>query len=208
MNAVPEVTVPRYAAPTVTSTPVTEVILQTSLGEWGPGHYQSVLLDTATGEHLPTAMGRNAQRPYIHDQHAQLALAQHNPLGLQAEGFTAVFHTSRLPLMAALLRRAADREQQHPALAVERAFGPALADLFTWRGPDADGLPSGAFALGGQELTVRWREPADDQDGGYETPTTCRTCARPAWTPVNTAQQLLNAFTGDVLHRTHCAHCD
>lgn len=50
---VPHVTVPRYAAPRVTVTPVTQVISQKPAADWGPprpGHYQSILLDTRTGE--------------------------------------------------------------------------------------------------------------------------------------------------------------
>lgn len=48
---VPQVTVPRYQAPTVTATLITSVISSEPLNErrW-PGHYQSILLNVRTGE--------------------------------------------------------------------------------------------------------------------------------------------------------------
>jgi len=49
--AVPEITVARYAAPRVSVTPVTEVILSEPIeGRGTPGHYQHVLLNIVTGE--------------------------------------------------------------------------------------------------------------------------------------------------------------
>ncbi len=48
--AVPEIEVARYAAPSVSAVPVKEVITGRPLDGRRPGHYQTVLLDTRSGE--------------------------------------------------------------------------------------------------------------------------------------------------------------
>ncbi|MFG2844224.1 AAA family ATPase [Kitasatospora sp. NPDC048296] len=149
---------------------------------------------------LTGALARNAERPAALRVRDQVVTAQHDELtrdlpGLLAEGFATVHHTRDLPVMAAFLRRCADREKAHPALHIERTFGPDLAPLFT-RHEDDHGLRTGAFAIGGHELTIRWADQDDPDEVVHQMHIPCPDCGRPAWVNVHSATDLLDASSG------------
>ncbi|MFD5615847.1 AAA family ATPase [Kitasatospora sp. NPDC127060] len=159
---------------------------------------------------LKGALARNAERPAALRVRDQVVTAQHDELtrdlpGLLAEGFTAVHHTRDLPVMTAFLRRCAEREKAHPALHIERTFGPDLAPLFTRHdGQDDHGLRTGAFGIGGHELTIRWADQDDPDEVVHQLHIPCPDCGEPAWVNVHSATDLLDASNGTYPTQATC----
>ncbi|MDH6129410.1 ATP-binding protein [Kitasatospora sp. GP82] len=159
---------------------------------------------------LEQALARNAARPAALRVRDQVVTAQHAELtrdlsGLLAEGFTAVHHSRDLPVMDVLLRACAEQEKTNPALHVERAFGRDLARLFTRRdGESNNGLGNGTFAIGGQELTIRWVEQDDPDQIVHQMKIACPDCGGPAWVGVYCATDLMDARAGSYPVQSTC----
>ncbi|MEV7122135.1 ATP-binding protein [Kitasatospora griseola] len=165
---------------------------------------------------LATALERNARRPANLRVPAEVVLAQHAELTaalpdlVTVDGFDAVHHARDLPVMTALVGAAARREERHPHLDVERVFGRELARAFTWHDErDAQGFRTGAFAVAGQELTVRWMDDAEPFHASFETPAAspCPDCEGTAWLPVHSANELSAALHSTSAYEPRCPDC-
>jgi predicted kinase len=122
-------------------------------------------------------------------QHQQIPTAEQ----LLAEGFDRVHHAAELDPPHLLLQRVA-ADSSDPLTEVRAVFGEDLAAVFTWHtDPATVSEPTGAFAIAGDELTVRWRNSG--ADAHFQARTCCEGgCPGPAWAKTATAADLLAVY--------------
>ncbi|MET9396016.1 AAA family ATPase [Kitasatospora sp. NPDC002965] len=157
---------------------------------------------------LETALARNAARE--RRVRPDIITAQHEELtqslpGLVAEGFAAVHHARDLPILDVVLERSAAREDADPERHIERVFGRDLALLFTCHdGEDEGGYRTGAFAVGGHELPIRWADEDDPDEVVHQVRVACPNCGEPAWMFAYSAKDLRDAARGSLPYASHC----
>ncbi|MQS17591.1 AAA family ATPase [Streptomyces kaniharaensis] len=169
----------------------------------------ALVVDTS----LDVALARNSARPpglrvpddFIRDQYAQILA---DLPGLQGEGFADVLHTHRLPLIASLLRRQREREEQHAGVEAEARvlFGEPVARLFTWDPPLHNGSIYGTFPGPGGAVTISYT-PGASPWGGFEAETVCPHCAASTWTTVSNAAGLQAVTDSAATAERSCWRC-
>ncbi|MGV9267394.1 AAA family ATPase [Kitasatospora sp. NPDC003701] len=171
-------------------------------------HRRTPVVALVVDADLETALARNAARE--RRVPPDIITAQHEELtnglpGLVAEGFTAVHRARDLPVLDVVLQRSAAWEDANPERHIERVFGRDLAQLFTRHdGKDESGYRTGAFAVGGHELLIRWTDEDDPGEVDHQVRIGCPICGGPAWVSVFSATDLRDAVLGSLPYAARC----
>jgi predicted kinase len=160
----------------------------------------------AVAVRVPTPLGvcqdRQHTRPLSRQVPAEVIAWQHQQLPtaeqLLGEGFDRVHDAADLDPLHLLLQRSA-AESPDPLADVRAAFGEDLAATFHWHTDPAEAVErTGAFAIAGHELIVRWWHEGDPFDAHFQARTDCPEggCPGPAWVKVTDAVDLLAVYEG------------
>jgi predicted kinase len=162
-------------------------------------HHQVPAVAVLVPTPLQVCQDRQHSRPPARQVPAETIAWQHQQIPtaeqLLAEGFDRVHHAAELDPLHLLLQRVA-ADSPDPFTEVRAAFGEDLAAVFTWHTDPAEVFePTGAFAIAGRELTVRWRNSG--ADAHFQARTRCEGgCLGPAWVKVATTADLLAVYEG------------
>jgi predicted kinase len=176
---------------------------------------------------LSEALERNSLRPANRRVPDDVVRAQHTAMinahpGLRAEGFDHVVFADSIGRLRPLLHRVSEQQIRELGwnddtpgagrnLLVRRCFGPEAARLATWQDGSmlAGGAPVVVIQAGQEYLTLALRHTADGPVFEVQLPCPAdEDCPGPAWLPVHSADDLLQAHCGDLdLERElACAH--
>lgn len=176
---------------------------------------------------LPAALERNSGRPANRRVPDNVVRAQYAAMiaahpGLHAEGFDHVVFSDAIGRLQPLLHRVSEQQIRELGwddsvpgrgreLLVRRCFGPEVARLATWQDGStrAGGAPVVVIQAGEEYLTLALRYTADGPVFEVQLPCpTYESCPGPAWLPVHSADDLLQAHRGDLDSEREltCAH--
>lgn len=159
---------------------------------------------------LATCQTRQQVRPPTRQVPDDVIVQQHagtpSVEQLHEEGFAAAHYADRLDLMRLLLQRSTAAGPD-PLADVRARFGADLADVFAWH--DDSDFVTGAFAVAGREVTVRWWAEGDPYEHHWQARTECpEGCPGPAWVRVTGAADLLDVYGGGLPDEPWCDGCD
>lgn len=165
---------------------------------------------------------RRVPENVVRRQHEQIAVARP---GLHGEGFDQVVTLTQLLRLRPLLQQAADAHgaalgagagtaEPHSMLRqllARRFFGDDLAAAFAWQLLGAGADPVATLAIGADKLVLIFRTDSDDPaEWGFEAQVPCPSdiCDSPAWVPVWTPGDLLDAYDVNVDDDDDAIHCE
>jgi predicted kinase len=125
------------------------------------------------------------------------------------EGFDHAYYADELDLLGLLLCRAATADPD-PLADVRRTFGEDLAAVFTWHDEREGDFATGAFAVAGREVAVRWMDDGDPYDHHWQAciNDVCTDgCAGPLWVKVANAADVQSVYLGGVPDEPWCDGC-